>query len=76
MTYELDGSSLLFLIKRADILDISVNDVISVNGFPNLRYKWTKHDSEFVENNPDDDIFLEIQHLDDGQFKCIGIVLK
>ena len=76
MTYELEGNNLLFQINRADILDISINDTISVSGFPGLRYKWTAHDSEFVENNPDDDIFLEVERVDDTKFRGIGIVLK
>lgn len=76
MTYELDGNNLLFPIRRADILDISINDTISVKGFPGLLYKWTEHDSEFVENNPDDDIFLEIERAHETKFRGIGIVLK
>lgn len=76
MTYELDGSNLLFPISRAEILDISTSDVISLKGFPGLRYVWTEHDSEFVENNPDDDIFLQIERVDDARFQGTGIVLK
>jgi len=63
-------------IRRSEILDISVNDIIEVSGFADVRYRWTAHDSEFVENNPDDDIFLEIECLDDKKFKARGIVLK
>lgn len=76
MTYELDGRNLLFPISRADILDISTNDVIQVKGFPGLQYVWTDHDGEFVENNPDDEIFLQIERLDDARFRGTGIVLK
>ncbi len=76
MTYELNGNNLLFPINRTDILDISIDDVISVKGFPGLRYVWTEHDSEFVENNPDDEIFLEIERVDGNGFNGIGIVLK
>lgn len=76
MTYELDGTNILFPIKRADILDISSGDVLSVKGFPGLQYTWTDHDTEFVENNPDDDIFLEIERVDGARFRGTGIVLK
>ncbi|HET9487438.1 MAG TPA: hypothetical protein VFO54_08390 [Chryseosolibacter sp.] len=76
MTYRLNGNTLLFAIKRTDILDISVNDVISVEGFPGVNYVWTEHDSEFVENNPDDDIFLQVERAEGNKFKGSGIVLK
>jgi hypothetical protein len=76
MTYRLNGNTLLFAINRADILDISVNDIISVEGFPGVNYVWTEHDSEFVENNPDDDIFLQVEREDGNRFKGSGIVLK
>ena len=76
MTYELTGKSLLFPIDRTDILDISIDDVISIKGFPGLQYVWTEHDGEFVENNPDDEIFLQIEHTDGNKLKGVGIVLK
>ncbi|MGC1242814.1 MAG: hypothetical protein WA874_14580 [Chryseosolibacter sp.] len=75
MTYQLNGNSLLFAINRADILDISVNDIIAVEGFPGVNHVWTDHDSDFVENNPDDDIFLQVERKGD-QFKAAGIVLN
>jgi hypothetical protein len=75
MTYDLEDNYLLLQINRADILDMSVNDTITVKGFSGLAYKWTEHDSEFVENNPDDDIFLQIERAGE-KFRGIGIVLK
>jgi len=75
MTYRLNGNSFLFAMNRSEILDISVNDIIAVEGFPGVSYVWTEHDSEFVENNPDDDIFLQVER-DGNRFKGGGIVLK
>jgi hypothetical protein len=75
MTYELKGNKMLFAINRSDILDISVNDVITIGGFPDASYVWTDHDADFVENNPDDDIFLEIERVG-SKYKASGIVLK
>lgn len=75
MTYRLNGNSFLFAIKRTEILDISVNDIITLEGFPGVNYVWTEHDSEFVENNPDDDIFLQVER-DGNKFRGAGIVLK
>ena len=76
MTYQLNGNSMLFAIKRTEILDISVNDVITVEGFDDVHYVWTEQDSEFVENNPDDDIFLQIERSGQNQYKATGILLK
>jgi hypothetical protein len=76
MTYRLNGNSFLFAIKRTEILDISVNDTIAVEGFAGVSYVWTEHDSEFVENNPDDDIFLQVERVDGNKFRGKGIVLK
>lgn len=67
---------MLFAINRTEILDISVNDIIAVEGFPGASHVWTEHDSEFVENNPDDDIFLQIERVTENNFKAKGIVLK
>jgi hypothetical protein len=76
MTYRLNGKSILFEIKRAEIIDISVDDVIAVEGFPGVEYVWTEQDGEFLENNPDDDIFLKIERIDGKNFKGTGILLK
>lgn len=75
MTYELSGKNLLFNIDRTEIIDISVNDIISLKGFPGVQYVWTDQDSDFVQNNPDDDIFLQIESAG-KDFKAKGIVLK
>ena len=76
MTYHLNGNNLLFAINRTEILDISVNDVISVDGFPGVNYTWTEQDGDFLENNPDDDIFLQIERNGRDKYKAAGILLK
>ena len=75
MTYQLNGNSLLFAINRTEILDISVDDVIALDGFPGVNYVWTEQDSDFVENNPDDEIFLQIERSG-NKYKASGIILK
>ena len=75
MTYTLDGSKLIFALNRADIVDISAGDVIKIDGFEGADYKWTDHDSDFLENNPDADIFLELQRKA-GTYQASGILLK
>ena len=76
MTYQLNGNNLLFAINRTQIVDISSDDVIAVEGFPGVNYVWTNHDSEFVENNPDDDIFLQVERVGDNKYRASGILLK
>ena len=75
MTYTLDGKKFLFAITRAEILDISIGDVITVEGFAGVAYKWTDHDSNFLENNPDADIFLQFERSKDG-FRATGVLVK
>lgn len=75
MQYTLDGSKIILEINRTDIVDISTGDVININGFEGVSYRWTEHDSDFMENNPDADIFLELERRD-GQYRATGILLK
>ena len=75
MTYELDGSNMLLTLDRTAIIDISVNDTISIKGFPGADYVWTEQDSDFMENNPDDEIFLQVE-TDGKNFKATRIVLR
>lgn len=76
MTYQIEGNTLLFAIDRRQIVDIAVNDTIQVKGFPGASHVWTGHDMEFVENNPDDEIFLEVKRVGDNQYKAAGILLQ
>ena len=76
MTYKLDGNNLLLAIPRAKILDISASDEITVEGFEGARYIWTDHDSDFFENNPDAEVFLQIERTNRNAYKATGILLK
>jgi hypothetical protein len=76
MKYTLNSDSILFAINRAEIVDIHARDVISVDGFPGADYIWTEHDGEFFENNPDDDVFLEIRRKGENQFEAVRIILR
>ena len=75
MVYQVQGNVILFAFDRAGILDITVGDTIEVKGFTGVSYAWTQHDSDMVENNPDEDIFLEVTRLDDNTFKAVGLVI-
>ena len=76
MTYQLNGSNLLFVINRTEIIDISPDDEITVEGFPGVTYTWTNQDSDFMESNPDDDMYLQVERIGKNKFKAIGIALK
>lgn len=76
MTYELAGSALLFEIDRSRIIDISPGDTITVQGFQDLKHVWTVQDREFIENNPDDDIFIAFKKTADGIYQACGIQLR
>ena len=60
MTYRIEGNTMLFNINRTQIIDISAHDFIEIKGFPGAKYEWTEQDTDFVENNPDDEIFLKL----------------
>ena len=76
MTYQLTGNSILFAINRADIVDITSGDIITVDGLAGVEYVWTNHDSDFLENNPDDDIYLEVERIGTNKHRATGISLK
>jgi len=76
MTYQLNGNNLLFAISRTEIVDISTDDLITVDGYPGVSYAWTNQDMEFLENNPDDDIYLQVERVGDNQYRATGILLK
>ena len=75
MTYEINGERVWYAIDRTKIVDISVGDTLSVKGLPDAHYVWNEQDQNFMENNPDADLFLEIEKGSEGQFKGGSIVL-
>lgn len=76
MVYQLEGSAFLFEIDRSKIIDISPGDILEIKSLPGLQYTWTDQDREFVENNPDDDIFIWVEQSKDNAYKACGIRLR
>jgi len=76
MKYELTGNNILFALNRTEIIDIVPDDVIVLRDFPGAQYTWTAHDGEFLENNPDDDIYLQVERMDNNRYRATGIHLK
>jgi hypothetical protein len=74
MRYQIPGNIILCPIDRTHIIDIAVDDILELQGFPGARYVWTEQDREFVENNPDDDIYLQLERSE-GIFTITGIFL-
>jgi hypothetical protein len=75
MIYTIEGNTLLFAINRTEIMDISENDTIRITGIADFEYQWTDHDREFLENNPDDDIFLRVEKKGNS-FQVTGMQLR
>jgi len=76
MIYQIEGKHLLLAMDRAAIIDINPGDILEVKGLPGVKYQWTEQDREFMENNPDDEIFLQIERTGENQYSAKGILLK
>jgi hypothetical protein len=73
MVYEVENESVWIEIDRTLILDISVGDQVTAKGFSDSSYTWTDQDAQFLENNPDARIFLNIERNVDNSFFAAGI---
>lgn len=76
MTYTLDGSKLLLAIDRTKLVDIAVGDTLALEEFDGARYTWTDHDAGFFENNPDAEVYLQLEHDKSGRYKATAVILK
>ena len=76
MTYKVDGQKIFVGVNRANIIDITANDTLEVKSLPGALYTWTDHDTEFLENNPDDDIFLEVERTGENQYKATRVLFE
>ena len=76
MDYHLNGKLMMIEMERSKIIDISSGDTITIDTLPGVSYTWTQQDTEFIENNPDDDIFLLIEEKSDKTYKACGIQLR
>jgi hypothetical protein len=70
MIYQIEGDKMFFALNRSLLIDISVNDTLQIKGVPGASHVWTEHDSQFIESNPDDDIFLQIEKIGGGNYKA------
>jgi hypothetical protein len=76
MVYKLEGNSIFFSIPRTAIIDISVGDVIEIKGFPGAQYVWTEQDADFFENNPEDDVYISVEKINEHLYKATDILLR
>lgn len=76
MKYTLSDNTMLLSLDRTQIIDITPGDVIGLEGFPGAEYTWTAQDSEFMENNPDDDIYLKLERIGENTYRANGILLR
>ena len=75
MRYEIACDSLMFPLDRTKIIDISPGDTLEVKELNGASYTWTEQDREFMENNPDDELFLQVEKNGKG-FRATKIVLR
>jgi hypothetical protein len=75
MVYSIKGDTLLFEVNRSQIIDISPGDTIEVAGLPGASYTWKNHDMEFLENNPDGNIFIRIERIDKNQYNAAKLLV-
>ena len=76
MVYTVDSKRILCAVDRTKIIDISIGDTLQITALPKTNYVWKNQDSQFVENNPDKDIFIELEKTDSNNFHAVGIVVK
>lgn len=76
MTYTLDGNKLLFAIDRTRIVDIAVDDILTLDGFDGVQYVWTDHDADFFENNPDAEVFLQLEQGPSGKYQATEVIVR
>lgn len=76
MVYQVKGGSILVKMDRALILDITEGDEISVEGLDVENYRWSPQDSQFVESNPDADIFLKFERTGEGAYRARSIEVR
>ncbi len=76
MNYSISQRRIFLPINRAHIIDISADDVLVVEGFQGATYTWTDHDAEFMENNPDDDIYLEMEKTGDNHYRVMRVLFE
>jgi hypothetical protein len=76
MVYQIESGSILLKIDRSLILDITPGDEIEVPGLSDKKYNWKHQDSQFLESNPDAEIFLMFNNAEAEKLRPVEIVIK
>lgn len=76
MTYSIKDKKIFLPVNRTHIIDIAPGDVLSVEGFAEASYTWTSQDAEFMENNPDDDIYLHLERSGPNHFRVVSVLFE
>lgn len=66
MTYKLDTTTVLIALDRTKLVAISPGDEIQLQYGEDVQYTWREQDQQFMENNPDAELFLEMKATASG----------
>ena len=74
MKYQVQDNTILFEIDRRQIADIAPGDVLEAANFPGGTYTWTEQDSQFMESNPEANVYLRLA-ANSGNYVGKGIAI-
>jgi hypothetical protein len=75
MKYQVQDDTILFEIDRRLIADITPGDVLETQGFPGGNYTWTGQDSQFMESNPEANVYLRLEKASGNNYVGKGILI-
>ncbi|RAW00099.1 hypothetical protein [Pseudochryseolinea flava] len=74
MKYQIEDNAVLFEVDRRQIADITPGDVLETEHFPGGAYTWTEQDSQFIESNPEANVYLRMERHGDA-YEGKGILI-
>jgi hypothetical protein len=75
MKYQVQDNTILFEIDRREIADITAGDILEASSFPGGSYTWTAQDSQFMESNPEANMYLRLEGTSGGGYVGKGILI-
>jgi len=75
MKYQINDDVILFEIDRREIADISPGDVLETRNFLGGSYTWTEQDSQFMESNPEANVYLRLERSSGERYTSQGILI-
>lgn len=75
MKYQIEDSVVLCEVDRRQIADINPGDVLEISNFPGGSYAWTEQDSQFMESNPEANVYLRMERKSGDKYVGQGILI-